>query len=537
MNSHANRYFVGVDVGTGSARAGVFDVHGQLLAQAKRDIDLYQSGPDIAEQSSENIWAAVCAATREAVARVGLPPDAIAGIGFDATCSLVLVDLAGAPVTVSETGDPNRNIIVWMDHRATEQAARINRTGHTVLSYVGGAISPEMETPKLLWLAEAMPQSFARAAHFFDLTDYLTWRSTGSTARSVCTLTCKWTYLAHERRWDESYFREIGLGALADERFARIGTEVVDTGAPLGQGLTAAAAADLGLSPGTVVAAGLIDAHAGGIATVGVFPATGAIERTMAYVMGTSACTMASSATPAFVPGVWGPYYSAMVPGLWLSEGGQSAAGAAIDQLIRHHPAYDEATRLAGGSGLSTIDWLTEQAGGGDLSSAVERASGLHVVPDFNGNRAPFADPAARAIVSGLSLDRSVESLVALYVAGILGLGYGLRRILEAEAASGVTIDNVVVSGGAGRSALVQQLLADATQTPVSTIESPEPVLLGSAMLAATAAGAYADLAAAMQGMSRLKETRAPSAEARSVHEGRYRAYRILQEAERATRG
>ena len=92
MNSHANRYFVGVDVGTGSARAGVFDVHGQLLAQAKRDIDLYQSGPDIAEQSSENIWAAVCAATREAVARVDDGPDAIAGIGFDATCSLVLVD-------------------------------------------------------------------------------------------------------------------------------------------------------------------------------------------------------------------------------------------------------------------------------------------------------------------------------------------------------------------------------------------------------------------------------------------------------------
>jgi len=246
---------------------------------------------------------------------------------------------------------------------------------------------------------------------------------------------------------------------------------------------------------------------------------------------------MASSAVPAFVPGVWGPYYSAMVPGLWLSEGGQSAAGAAIDQLIRHHPSHDEARSLAARSGQSTIDWLTEQAAVGDLSRAVERASGLHVVPDFNGNRAPFADPAARAIVSGLSLDRSVESLVALYVAGILGLGYGLRRILEAEAASGVTIDNVVVSGGAGRSALVQQLLADATQTPVSTIESPEPVLLGSAMLAATAAGAYADLAAAMQGMSRLKETRAPSAEARSVHEGRYRAYRILQEAERATRG
>lgn len=531
------RYIIGVDVGTGSARAGIFDLEGQLLAQARRDIALYQSGADIAEQSSDNIWAAVCAATREAVAQAGKAADSIAGIGFDATCSLVLVDAAGAPVSVSETGDPDRNIIVWMDHRASEQAQRINRAGHAVLSYVGGAISPEMETPKLLWLAENMPASFAQAGHFLDLTDYLTWRASGSLARSVCTLTCKWTYLAHERRWDETYFRKIGLGVLADEGFARIGTEVVDAGAPLGQGLTAPAAADLGLRPGTPVAAGLIDAHAGGIATVGVFPTAGAIERTMAYVMGTSACTMASSAAPAFVPGVWGPYYSAMVPGLWLSEGGQSAAGAAIDQLIRHHPAYAEASEAATQAGLSTIDWLTAQASSPeDLSGAVERAGGLHVVPDFNGNRAPFADPAARAIVSGLSLDRSVDSLVGLYIAGICGLGYGLRRILEAEAASGIGITDVVVSGGAGRSALVQQLLADATQTPISMIESPEPVLLGSAMLGATAAGAYADLAAAMRGMSRLSATRAPSLQTRPVHEGRYRAYRILQEAERATR-
>ena len=78
-------------------------------------------------------------------------------------------------------------------------------------------------------------------------TDFLTWRATGDLARSTCTVTCKWTYLAHERRWDESYFRAIGLGALADEGFARIGTEIVDPGTPLGQGLTADAAAELGL--------------------------------------------------------------------------------------------------------------------------------------------------------------------------------------------------------------------------------------------------------------------------------------------------
>lgn len=84
-----------------------------------------------------------------------------------------------------------------------------------------------METPKILWLKENRPHIYQQARHFFDLADYLTWRSTGDDARSVCTVTCKWTYLAHEQRWDAGYFRQIGLDELADEDFVRIGQRIV----------------------------------------------------------------------------------------------------------------------------------------------------------------------------------------------------------------------------------------------------------------------------------------------------------------------
>src|SRR5690606_27581099 len=184
-------------------------------------------------------------------------PDRVAGIGFDATCSLVVLGPEGRPLTVSASGDPARNIIVWMDHRATDQAARINAGHHAVLRYVGNVISPEMETPKLLWLREHLPATYEAAWQFFDLADYLGWRATGDLARSSCTVTCKWTYLAHEGRWDADYFRAIGLGDLADQDFSRIGRSVVAPGTRLGQGLTARAAADLGLRPGIPVGAGL----------------------------------------------------------------------------------------------------------------------------------------------------------------------------------------------------------------------------------------------------------------------------------------
>ena len=212
-------HFIGVDVGTGSARAGVFDAAGTMLASAKTDIRLWREAGDIVEQSSNDIWRAVCSSVREAVAAAGVSPSSVAGLGFDATCSLVVLGKGGQPIAVGPSGDPERNIIVWMDHRATDQARRINASAQAVLRYVGGTISPEMETPKLLWLAENMPQAFSTAWQFFDLTDFLTWRCTESLARSICTVTCKWTYLAHEQRWDEAYFRSVGLGALADEQF------------------------------------------------------------------------------------------------------------------------------------------------------------------------------------------------------------------------------------------------------------------------------------------------------------------------------
>ncbi|MEP2470366.1 MAG: FGGY-family carbohydrate kinase, partial [Paracoccaceae bacterium] len=506
-----NDVFIGVDVGTGSARAGVFDCAGQLLGSAKRDIQLYRDGAHIAEQSSEDVWTCVCESVRQAITLSGVPVTSVKGIGFDATCSLVVLGKDAKPLSISESGDVSRNIIVWMDHRATDQADRINALGHQVLDYVGGTISPEMQTPKLLWLKENMRPVFNEAGYFFDLTDYLTWRATGDKSRSICTVTCKWTYLAHEKRWDASYFDQIGLGDLTQNGFERIGSKVVPTGTALGQGLTSQAALAFGLNIATPVAAGLIDAHAGGVGTIGA--AGGDPSSRMAYVFGTSACTMSSSKTKAFVPGVWGPYHSAMVPGLWLSEGGQSAAGEAIAHLLKLHPRYDAFKIEAEEGGQSLPDFLLTQIETrvSAPSDALSLVNQLVVVPEFLGNRAPFADPKACGIISGLDLNDDLDSLVGLYVAGVFGLGYGLKQILDVQRAHGVCPDTVVISGGAGAHPIIKQLLADAANITIAAPGSTEPVLLGSAMLGAVAGGAFDTLEQAMSAMSSLGETFHPT--------------------------
>lgn len=498
--------FIGVDVGTGSARAGVFDETGRLLGVARHPIRIWHEPGEIVEQSSADIWSACASAVRAALREAGVRPESVRGIGFDATCSLVVLDGSGRSLPVGPSGDPARDVIVWMDHRAIAETKAINAGGHAVLRYVGGAISPEMQTPKLRWLKTHLPATFAAAEHFFDLSDFLTWKATGSLARSVCTVTCKWTFLAHENRWDDAFFRSLGLDELVADDHRRIGREIVPPATPLGAGLTAEAAADLGLVPGIRVAASLIDAHAGAVGTIGGAGAGEGVAGKVAYIMGTSACIMATTAEPRFADGVWGPYFSALLPGAWLNEGGQSASGAAVDHLVRSHRAYPEAARSAAEAGVDVLEWLERRILGRveSASDAARMAHDLHVMPDFIGNRSPFADPDVRAVVAGLRLEADLESLERIYVAALCGLGYGTAEVIEALRREAVPCDMLVASGGASRSLLVRQIMADATGVPVAVPETPEPVLLGSAMLGAVAGGPYGTLQEAMAAMSRI---------------------------------
>ena len=501
--------FIGVDVGTSSARAGVFDEKGMLLATARHPITVWHEAGSVVEQSSSEIWAACAASVRAAMAEAALPPSAVRGIGFDATCSLVVLDAGANPLTVSTSGEARRNVIVWMDHRAIAEARLVNETHDDVLRHVGGSISPEMEIPKLLWLKRNLPSSYRSAGHFFDLADYLSFRATGSTARSICTLACKWNFLAHERRWSERYFERVGLGDLASDSYAKIGNEIVAPGTPLGTGLSKSAAQDFGLLEGTPVGASLIDAHAGGVGTIGGREKSGDsvdICRRLAYIMGTSACIMATTSEPRFVPGVWGPYYSGMVPGFWLNEGGQSAAGAAIDHLIKSHPAYNEAVAAAHAQGVEILEFLERRIVSRSKSpgEAALFARDIHVLPEFLGNRSPFADPDSRAIVAGMDLDVDIDSMERLFVAGLCGLAYGLADVVEAFRSHGVDSDLMVISGGAGRSSLVRQIMADTTGLTVAVPETQEPVLLGAAMLGAVAGNGCRSIGEAMGSMSAI---------------------------------
>lgn len=537
--------FLGIDVGTGSARAGVFTAHGEMLGAASQPIRMWRDRPDFAEQSSEDIWRACGRAVRGALRTAGVDAERIAGIGFDATCSLVVLDAEDRPVSVSPDGRDEQNVIVWMDHRAVGEAAEINRRGHAVVKYVGGKISPEMQTPKLLWLKRQLPAAWQRAARFFDLPDFLTYRATGDETRSLCSTVCKWTYLGHKRGegggWDAGYFRKIGLGDLATERFRRLGTRVRPMGEAIGHGLTAAAARELGLRAGTPVGVSIIDAHAGGVGVLGMKIGgrrvdEAAFDRRIALVGGTSSCHMAVSREARFISGIWGPYASAMVPGFWLNEGGQSATGALIDHVIQTHAATAQLRALAQRRQGTVYEVLNERlaklAEAAGVRSVGLLTSELHVQGDFHGNRSPRADPTLKGVVAGLTLSSTLDDLALLYLAAIQAVAYGTRHILEALNARGYAIDTVIACGGGTKNPVFLQEHADITGCKLVLPAVPEAVLLGAAILGAVAAGRQPSVAAGMAAMSAPGRTVAPRRGAIGIyHDRKYRVYHQLHDA------
>lgn len=139
--------FIGVDVGTGSVRAALVTASGSIVASKTQDTTTFRSDTDhrIFEQSTTDIWNAICTCIKGVIASAAVDPARVKALGFDATCSLAVTDLDGAPVSVSNAEDigniGQRNIILWADHRAEEEAKLINNSDSVVLDYVGGVMS------------------------------------------------------------------------------------------------------------------------------------------------------------------------------------------------------------------------------------------------------------------------------------------------------------------------------------------------------------------------------------------------------------
>ncbi|GAA6032037.1 hypothetical protein JCM8097_003398 [Rhodosporidiobolus ruineniae] len=522
------QYYIGVDVGTGSARAALVDGAGEVVAESTFNTTTWRDDrdKDIFEQSSAQIWSCISAACRNVVKDSGIDPAQVKGVGFDATCSLVVAKRkTGEPVCVTPGSwekdakellrpalDSQEtfltDIILWADHRAHAEAKKINSTKSKWLNYVGKTISLEMEVPKMLWLKNHMPDSLFSQLMFFDLPDWLTYRATNDLARSNCSLGCKCSYVPPgvegSEGWNKQFFEDIGLGDFAKNDFIQVGGIpgknglILTAGQPVGAGLSKQAAEELGLLEGTAVGSAVIDAYAGWVGTVAA-PMEGQKDTSLsdsrnrlAAIAGTSTCHIVQSDDPVFVPGVWGPYKHAVFPGYWMNEGGQSSTGQLLDFMVDTHPAAAKLKQQAKEKGTNHFSLLAEILDEMVKEKKVPFMSYLtrdmYLYPDLHGNRSPLADVDMRGMLIGMQLDKTVGDLALRYYATGEAIALQTRQIIDEMNARGHKIDSIFMSGGLVKNRFLMSLIADICNMPVQLPYSHSAsVVIGSAMLGAAA--------------------------------------------------
>ncbi|KAL1845718.1 hypothetical protein Plec18167_009218 [Paecilomyces lecythidis] len=514
-------YYIGIDVGTGSARACIINNKGDIVGLASENIGLWQPQTGYYEQSTSDIWRCICVSVQRALDQHNIDPTYIRGIGFDATCSLaVFAEDTDEPVSVTGPKfDTDRNVILWLDHRPVEETEKINATSHNLLRYVGGKMSIEMEIPKVLWLKNHMPKELFDRCKFYDLADALTHIATGTEKRSFCSVVCKQGYVpvgvdGSVKGWQEDFLQEIGLGDLVEDNFKRMGGvngvngEYLSAGELVGT-LCEKAANELGLPPGIAIGSGVIDAYAGWIGTVGAKVSLGEEQlaadvakndRSQAFgrlaaVAGTSTCHLAMSPNPVFVPGVWGPYKDTIIPGYWMAEGGQSATGELLKHVIETHPAFNQAISIAESYHTNIYDYLNEH-----LKEMMQEQNapsisylGRHLFfyGDLWGNRSPIADPRMSGSVVGLSADKSIDGLALYYYATLEFIALQTKQIIEAMNEAGHVLTSIFMSGSQCQNDILVKLIASACEMPVLIPRYVHAAVChGAAMLGAKAASA-----------------------------------------------
>lgn len=509
-------FYIGVDVGTGSARACLIDTNGIILGLAERPITRHELKPNHITQNSTEIWNAICYCVKSCLRDSGVEPQEVFGIGFDATCSLVAIsESQDEPVSVGpDFSDNHENIILWMDHRAQEETDKINSTGDVCLKYVGGQMSIEMELPKMKWLKHHKPGGI-KDVKFYDLPDYLVHKATGTETRSFCSVVCKQGFVPlgvenSTTGWSKDFLMSVDMEELVEDDFRRLGGIPGKNGKYLSAGdivgkLTAQAAEQLGLTTECIVASPVIDAYAGWVGTVAAKAEIPALQEShiegsiltscgrLAAVAGTSTCHIAMTKDPCFVQGVWGPYKDVMAEGYWLAEGGQSCTGQLLAHVLSIHPASQELARSAEASNLSKFDYLNLTLENMVIDrherSVVSLAKHMFFYGDFHGNRSPIADPRMKASIIGQSMDCSINDLAIQYFAACEFIAQQTRQIVEEMEKSGHNITCIYMSGGQCRNGLLMRLLADCTGLPVVIPRYIDAaVVFGSALLGAVAA-------------------------------------------------
>lgn len=491
---------LGVDVGTYSTKGVLCSPEGDVLASHTIEHGLSLPRPGWAEHDPEAIWWGEVAAVCRELLNGEYADDDIGAVGVSAIGACVLpVDAAGKPL--------RQGILYGIDTRAGDQIAKLNdQFGEEPLFALGGmALTSQAIGPKIQWMREQEPGVYAQAATFMTASSYIVMRLTGERVMDKHTASYYNPLIDLENlTWDDRFAAPI----VEIDRLPRLAWSNEIAGE-----VTAEAASETGLRPGTPVSVGTVDAAAEAI-SVGVSQ-----PGDMMAMYGTTMFFILVTDRPVPDPRMWATAYC--LPGLYDVAGGMSTSGA-LTRWFRDEFAQSElAAEAAGGpNAYAALAALAAEIPAG--------AEGVICLPYFAGERTPINDSDARGIFAGLTLS---HTRAHLYRAVLEGTAYGVRHNLEAMRDMGAEPKRLVAVGGGAQSRLWLQIVTDVTGVPQVIPERTVGAAYGDAFLAGLATGIVPNLNALHEQWVRTETILQPTETDRRRYNEMYRIYRDLYES------
>jgi xylulokinase len=463
---------VGIDVGTSGVKALAISPDGEVLGRAEVGYPLSTPQPGWSEQDPED-WARAADA---ALAQLGVEP---AGIGLSGQMhGLVCLDANDRVL---------RPAILWNDQRTGEQCAQIEeRIGRErLVALTGNRALPGFTAPKLLWLREHEPETYARIAHVMLPKDYVRLKLTGERAMDVADASGTLLLDVARRRWSSEMLAELELDP--------------DWLPPVVESPTVTGAT----SSGVPVAAGAGDQAAGALG-VGV-------DRPgpLSVVLGTSGVVFAALPGYKHDPEGRAHVFCHAVPDGWHAMGVMLSAAGSLAWL----------------QGVLAAPYETLLA---EAAATPAGSEGALFAPYLAGERTPHVDPNARAAIVGLTLRHGRGHVVRSVLEGV---AYGLRDSLELLRDLGMSADRGRISGGGARGELWPRIVASVLELPLERTAVEEGAAFGAALLGGVASGAFGDVHEAVAACVHVRETIEPDAAWSAAYRDGYPRFRDLYPA------
>lgn len=476
---------LGIDIGTTAAKAVLVTPEGEVVSEGRSQYPTHHLAANWVEQSPDDWWRALCAATHEAMSKVSATK--ILGVAISSQAPTLLA--------VDSQGQPLRPAMIWMDRRAEAQAQELAAKFPNISELTGNRADPFYVAAKILWFIRNEPELYAKTKYFLQIPGYLNFRLTGNFGIDRPHASLLQLRSADQSQWSEELISAVGVNP---ELFPEIGEC-----SHLQGEVTSVASAESGIPAGTPVFFGSVDGASAALEAGAIDPGV------VAEMTGTSTVlimpTDGKVRSSAFIT------MSHALPGRELQLGAMVASGASVQWLLE---------KIL--SNKDPIEKLTEAA------QKVEPGSdGLLFLPYMMGERAPIWDTNARGVFFGLSLTTTPEAMLR---AVLEGTAFALMHNIEIARSVGLVVDEVRSIGGGTKNRLWNQIKSDVLGIPVAILKESVGAPIGNAFIAGYGLGLYPDVRSAVTSAVTISERYQPDMKIHNHYQERYQRFRGLYE-------